>query len=177
MTQTGHSITGAAIGVLAMPAVGSARLKAGVILACIVLANIPDLRLPGWGHDRYDISHSLFVTLAAVGIVALPLLSIRGLSKRLGGRAVVVAGATAWLSHLLLDTFYNHGAGLAMFWPISKARLAMPIRWFETATPLPHFDAHTARVWGIEVLSYGPLLIAAVVLRRAYRRRRAEATL
>ena len=166
MTQIGHSITGAALGILAMPATGRTRRKACVIVACVVLANVPDFPLSCWGHQRYDVSHSLFVNLAAARVFVLPLLLCSRLRNRLGGRAVVVGGAAAWLSHLLLDTFYNHGHGLAMFWPLSKARLALPISWFETATPLPHFDSHTARVWGIEFLSYGLVLIAVLFLRR-----------
>jgi hypothetical protein len=66
---------------------------------------------------------------------------------------------------------YNHAEGLAMFWPVSWDRLALPVPWLETLRePLPHFDAHAARVMGIELLTFGPVLAAAVLGRWAWRR-------
>jgi hypothetical protein len=39
---------------------------------------------------------------------------MKGIRTRTGGWLVLAGGGVAWLSHLLLDTFYNHGLGLAM---------------------------------------------------------------
>lgn len=161
------------IGVLAVPAEGSTRLKACVLVAFAVLANGPDFRLPGWGHEQYQVSHSLLVNLGLVVMIAAPLLAWPRARRGVGGNRVIVAGGLAWLSHLLLDCMYNHGQGLAMFWPVSTARPALPVPWFETLRePLPHVDAHAARVMGVELLAYGLLLFAAVAVRRAWLRRR-----
>ena len=117
----GHGLTGAALGLLATPAgAGRGRLLA-TLVAFAALANIPDLPLPGWGHSRYDISHSVFVNLPLALVLALALWRWRGLRLR-----VTLLGAAAWCSHLLLDSMYNHGKGVAIFWPLSAGRLALP---------------------------------------------------
>jgi hypothetical protein len=128
----------------------------------VVLANAPDLPLPGWGHDRYFISHSVFVTSAAVLIAACAALAIMRAMGRQSSRRLILAGAMAWYSHLLLDTFYNHGKGLAIFWPVSDARIALPLPWFSTMRLPPIFSSHNVRVWLIEAAAYGALLAAAV---------------
>ena len=72
----------------------------------------------------------------------------------------------AWFSHLLLDTFYNHGKGIGLFWPFSTWRLALPIPWFETLhKPLPYFDSHAIRVYAIELISFAPVFLIAVFIR------------
>ena len=75
----------------------------------------------------------------------------------------------AWLSHLLLDSFYNHGRGVLIFWPLSRARLNLAIPWFATLQrPLSQFRAHTARVLLIEVMVYGAVFGAALTGRFLY---------
>ncbi len=161
MTPIGHTFTGLTIGWALLPWAMPRQRKAATLVAVAVLANAPDLPLPAWGHDRYDISHSLFVT------IALALLLGWGL-RRLVQRPhrppliVLLAGALAWLSHLLLDTFYNHGHGLAMFWPLSPERVALPIPWLTTAHPQAPFSLHNLRVAFLEVVTFG-LLLALVV--------------
>ena len=168
VTPVGHSITGATIAVLSIPRAWRLWVKASLVAAFIVLANVPDLRLPYWGHERYDISHSIFVNTALIVLFSLPLL-LSSRFRRLGGMPVLVGVALAWLSHLLLDTFYGHGGGLGMFWPFSKAHVSLAIPWFETlGRPLPHVDSHTARVCLIELLSYGTILVVALVARLVY---------
>ena len=57
---------GLTIGVAAVPRDFNRRQTVVILAAFVALANAPDWPLPGWGHDRYDVSHSIFVTLAAV---------------------------------------------------------------------------------------------------------------
>lgn len=166
MTPVGHSLTGLAIGCIVCPATFSLRGMVATLAAFVLLANVPDLRLPGWGHERYDISHSVFATTAAMVVLATFLL-ILPWSRRVLTPALVLGGAAAWYSHLLLDTFYNHGVGLAMFWPLSAARLALPIPWFTTMDTRALFSEHNARVFAIEGVVYGAVLVAAIGVRRA----------
>ena len=131
-----------------------------------LLANVPDFRLPGWGHDRYDISHSVFVT--AVGVVVLGMFA--GVATRGRGilsPALLVGGGLAWYSHLLLDSFYSHGKGIAAFWPFSSARLALPIPCFESMGVDPLFRLHNLRVVAIEAVVYGTILGVTLAVRRA----------
>ena len=86
-------------------------------------------------------------------------------------RRLILFGAAACLSHLLLDTFYNHGNGLAMFWPASEATLAFPIPWFETIKS-PLASVQNLKTFAIEFACYAPLLLLATV----YLRRRSTAT-
>ena len=170
MTPVGHSMAGATIALLTVPlGMRLSRLFLAIV-AFAILANVPDFRLPSWGHERYDISHSLFLNGLLAAVLALPFLISARAGRAVGGRMVAIGGVLAWLSHLLLDTFYNHGRGLQMFWPFSRARLALPIGWFETVRqPLPHFDAHSAKVWSIELVFYGVVVIAALMIRYAFR--------
>jgi hypothetical protein len=166
MTPIGHSITGAAMAAAFKPSGISLRAKILCCVAFAVSANVPDFRLPGWGHERYDISHSIFVNLALIIVLTIPFVLNRSLCQKVGGRIVVAGAALAWLSHLLLDTFYNHGQGIALFWPLSSAAVALPIPWFETASQgLPYFESHTARVWAIEFVSYGTVFLLIVGIR------------
>lgn len=107
---------GLAIGWIAVPAEFSRRAKLVTLAAFVALANAPDWPLPGWGHDRYDISHSIFVTLgliaAAATLASMALRPTRYFSWRL-----IVGGAVAWLSHLLLDSSTLAAAGWLCFGP------------------------------------------------------------
>ncbi|MFW6051344.1 MAG: metal-dependent hydrolase [Myxococcota bacterium] len=164
MTTVGHTLTGLAIAFAALPSGPDARRRRGLAVLCALAANAPDAPLPGWGHDAYHVSHSLFVNAAI--ILAFPLM-LRGSDR--ARRAVagwrgygVVAGA--WMSHMLLDSFYNHGRGIAVFWPVSDAHLVLPIPWFSTVRP-PWRSAHNLQVFGIELLVYGSVLLAALAWR------------
>lgn len=132
----------------------------------VVLANLPDAPLPGWGHDRYLVSHSLFVNGAIIAVLMLGLSVWHVARDRIGGLQVMVGSAMAWLSHMLLDSFYNHGRGIAIFWPFGLGRLALPIPWFSTLGGFPpSLDAHTVYVCVVELLCYGPLLVLAMYWR------------
>ena len=166
MTQVGHALTGAAIGVLCLPPHLSKRVAGGHFVACALLANVPDFGFKNWGHDRYDISHSVFVNLLIILAVMAGLWLLPGVRTRVSGGTIMLGGAASWLSHLLLDSFYNHGLGVAIFWPFSTARLALPIPWFSVLnSPLP-ITWQAVQVWGIELVSFLPLLLLAMGLRR-----------
>ncbi|BBO35278.1 metal-dependent hydrolase [Lacipirellula parvula] len=173
MTPVGHSLMGLAIGWIAVPAEFSRRAKIVALAAFVALANAPDWPLPGWGHDRYDISHSIFVTLGAITVVAAIATTWLRQTRYFSWR-LIVGGAAAWLSHLLLDTFYFGRRGLAMFWPMSEARVSLPLPWFTVMQLKPLVSAHNARVFAIEAAFYGAILAAVIVWRwRRERGRRA----
>jgi membrane-bound metal-dependent hydrolase YbcI (DUF457 family) len=176
MTTVGHALTGMAIAVALAPRLRGVGPWAAILALGALAANLPDAPLPNWGHDRYDISHSVFVNgtlilLAALAVLAWP----RGRLAARGRVALLVS--LAWLSHLLLDCCYNHGQGLAMFWPLTNARLALPLPWFDV---LPSgrwtLDVPTVKVAMKEVLFFGSVLLLAVVCRViGWRRRQARA--
>jgi membrane-bound metal-dependent hydrolase YbcI (DUF457 family) len=168
MTSVGHTLTGIAIGVLCMPSRHSSRGKTAHLLMCGLLANVPDFALPVWGHQRYDISHSLFVNAFIILLLSLFLARWDKLRCQIGGWSVIFGASLAWLSHLLLDSFYNHGRGVGIFWPISDAHLTLPIRWFSVIyTPPPPLTLETLRIFAIELVFYGIVLLLAIGLRRS----------
>lgn len=176
MTFIGHTLTGMAIGVACLPT--GARRSAALlqVLGFGLLANLPDFPLPYWGHHRYFISHSLFVNALLIFVLALTLAIWKKPIFDEGNpwRVTLTGAAAAWLSHLLLDTFYNHGKGLLMFWPFSTQRLALPIPWFSVLRDIPPpFTADTLRIFGVEFAFYGGLLLGVVLLRSVWKRRRA----
>lgn len=158
MTPVGHTLTGFAIASLAMPAGLRPRTKLGVYATMAVLANAPDAPFSWWGHARYDISHSVFVTAGVVTVLMV-------LGHYAFGRlpkSLLMGGALAWFSHLLLDTFYNHGKGLAMFWPVSDARVALPVPWFETMSTSELWGMHNLRVFAVEGVVFGVVWLVAI---------------
>lgn len=166
MTTLGHSLTGLSLAALTLPQ-GMRRRELLVIGHFYILfVNVPDLPLPGWGHDRYDVSHSLFVNALGVALVIGALAMWPPTRERLGA-AVLLGYAVAWLSHLLLDTLYGHGRGLAMFWPVSDAHLALPVPWFETFDVEHPLSPRNGRVLAIEAAFYGALFGLALLVRRA----------
>ncbi len=132
MTFVGHCMTGVAIGLVLIPQHFSRRQLLAGLAGCAVAANLPDLEVPYWGHANYGVSHSIFVNAALI----LALVGAAALLVRLWGLKVswklIAAWAVAWLSHMLLDSFYNHGLGVRIFWPFSNAALVLPIPWFHT---------------------------------------------
>ncbi|HCN75957.1 MAG TPA: hypothetical protein DIT13_02035 [Verrucomicrobiales bacterium] len=160
MSPVGHSITGLALAALALPGKAPRRWLGGA--AFIAIANLPDWPLPGWGHDRYEISHSLFVNLALITTGALVWRSIPALRQALTARLILLA-ACAWLSHLLLDSFYNHGKGLGIGWPLLEYRLNLPVPFFRIVdTSLALWNPRNLSVFAIELLAYSPLLALAL---------------
>jgi len=158
MTTVGHSLTGMAIGALVIPPQWGWPAKAAAFFAFAFLANLPDAPLPGWGHDKYQLSHSIFVNLAIIIPLAGVLACWSGLLVRIGGWPVAIGGAGAWLSHMLLDAMYSHGSGIRAFWPFSKAALDLPVPWLHTLRRGWAADWYTLRVALIELASFGVLL-------------------
>jgi hypothetical protein len=172
MTFVGHSLVGASLAQMAIPAGASWKRWMFIVNLYVLLAFIPDLPLPGWGHACYFFSHSLFVNL----LLMVPMVGIgctvrhwrRGVSY-----ALIAGAAAAWLSHFPLDAMYNHGRGVAIYWPFSAAVLNLPLPWFDTLDMRqPLTAAANARVFMVEALVYLPLLGGALVGRHIWRRRR-----
>lgn len=169
MTTVGHTLTGLSIAVLSLPPGRSYRWYALTGACFIAFANVPDFPLPGWGHGSYAVSQSIFVTILLAGIfVSL----FRSLGPRTGvGGLVILAWSAAWLSHMVLDSMYAQGNGIAIVWPISDAHLAMPVPWFETLQ-LPARSENNIRVFWIETIAYGAMLVSCIGLRWVWSFRR-----
>ena len=189
MSPVGHSIFGLTLAALAVPwlpkltndRLTNRRTSRFFLLAVpvvfVALASLPDWPIPNWGHDRYRISHSLFVNLALIFLVAVIWWLIKPLHRTVSLR-IFAFGIMAWLSHLLLDTLYAHGRGLAMFWPFSETRVSMPIPWFQVLnTNVPMWHTRNLSVFGYEALVYTPILIAVLSVRFILRTRREKSSL
>lgn len=129
----------------------------------VFFANLPDLPLPGWGHDSYQISHSIFLAALLASLMAMLLLVPRFDEKV--GKTIVIAWSFAWLSHMLLDAMYSHGMGIGIFWPFSNDHLALPLPWFETLR-WPPISEHNRHVLHTELAVFGGLLLLCVGLRK-----------
>ena len=165
MTPVGHSLLGASVALVVLPRDATPKRKFLTVLAFALIANIPDYKLPSWGHERYDISHSIYSNMA----IWIPLFLVLVIWKRariaLGGFRILLAAPIAWMSHMILDSTYNHANGIAIFWPFNDRRLAMPIPWFEVLR-YPLSWGQAPKVFGIEALVYGMVLLSVLVLRR-----------
>ena len=171
MTPVAHSLVGATIGATLINQHPSVCWKWTVIPAMVFCANLPDLPLPYWGHSHYAVSHSVFVGIALVACFSILLRGFPITRTTAGTWSLVIAGSLALLSHYLLDSFYNHGLGISVLWPVSDARLAIPIPWFTTMTTDPLLCWHNVKVWGIELLSFGMVTVVVLAIVRQYQRR------
>lgn len=168
MTTVGHTLTALSLAAVSVPPAKSARWKSAWIFVLCLLSNLPDLPLPGWGHARYHVSHSSVLALGVATILSAWALR-RGVPRGWATRGVVLAAVAAWLSHMLLDSLYNHGLGLAVLWPLSDAHLALPLPWFATLRP-PARSVHNLRVFAVELVFYGLLFALCVAGRRFHAR-------
>jgi inner membrane protein len=183
-----HALIGASIGLLLAPnakrdgdelarALAAARareLGRALPVAGAVLAVLPDADVLMHAWVRYEhpfghrgAFHSIGVYLAVAALVAAwP--AFAGERLRLALCAFV-----ALLSHSLLDMLTNGGLGIALFWPLSPARLFFPWR------PIPVSPLSIARFfsdWGLRVLSVElAFALPALALAIAVRWRRSRA--
>lgn len=172
MTFVGHSLVGAALAQAVLPAETTWKQWLLAVNAYVLLAFLPDLPFPGWGHTAYFFSHSLFVNLGLIVPLALAAVYLR-LRVRFLTVPLVVGGVLAWLSHFPLDALYNHGQGVAIYWPFSGTTLNLPLPWFETLDMREPLTApHNRRVFLVEGLFYLPLFLAALAGRYLWQRHR-----
>jgi len=170
MTGIGHSLTGMSIAAIAMPRRWRTPALLAGMAACAVLANVPDIDLPFWGHAEYLISHSIFVNVSLIAAVLAIPAAWPALRRKLGGWPVLAAAAGAWMSHLLLDSFYSGGHGIRIFWPLSReAALKLPMPWFDALSGGWRLDLVTFRIAATEVLFYGTPLAICLLWRRRKR--------
>lgn len=164
MTTLGHTLVGASIGLICMPAGDKARHRL-VLLACIIaVASLPDWPIPGWGHFRLDISHSIIVNCGLMLGITIIYRSLSGSTFRKYG-FVLVGLLVAWMSHFLLDAFYADSR-LAIFWPLSQASISLPIPWLKTMPHLPPpFDGRILQILLWEAATFLPLVFLATAIR------------
>lgn len=172
MTFIGHSLVGASLAQATIPAGASWKQWAFIVNLYVLVAFFPDLPFPGWGHFRYYFSHSLFVNLAL--IIPLTLLGCYyRFRKNFASYPLLLGAAVAWLSHFPLDAMYNHGRGVAIYWPFAEAALNLPLPWFVTLDmSQPLTSAYNMRVFQVEALFYLPVLAVAMLVRHVWLKRR-----
>jgi hypothetical protein len=169
MTSVGHCLTGLSLAALVVPRSWERREKVRAFAALALVANVPDLTLPFWGHFSYRVSHSLFVNLVLVAVAVALLTRSRAWRNEAGRRRIVAAGVAAWLSHLLLDSFYSHGQGIHILWPVSDAALSLPVPWLHVLEPDSLSNAATLRIFATEAVCYGAILGACLAWRRRWK--------
>jgi membrane-bound metal-dependent hydrolase YbcI (DUF457 family) len=167
MTTVGHTLVGAAIGTVCLPRDSRGIKKVLHLLTFIVLANLPDLPVPMWGHNRYDISHSIFTNLIVIGVLILLVCLWSAIFHTRLNRWILLCCGIAIFSHILLDSFYNHGLGIPIFWPFSDKSLVLPIPWLSVQGEMPPpVTLEMVRIWLYEFVTFCPVLLIAVWIRK-----------
>jgi membrane-bound metal-dependent hydrolase YbcI (DUF457 family) len=165
MTPIGHTLTGLAIGYLVVPRDTPPKQKAITLGVFAILASAPDLPFPYWGHNDYRISHSLVMT--TLGIVLIGgFFAIKYRGRPPFTPTMLIAGAIAWYSHILLDTMYNHAIGLEVGWPLFDYRLRLPVSWQSPGNKHAIFSMHNVKVAVYEILTFGPLLMLSILAKK-----------
>jgi membrane-bound metal-dependent hydrolase YbcI (DUF457 family) len=161
MTPIGHALPGASFGTISVPRETRGFRKLFHVVCFIFLGNIQDLPIPMWGHDRYDISHSIFVSLLlCLLFVFILTFWFRYINRSFVNRWILFCGCLAIVSHLLLDSFYNHGLGVPIFWPFSDKSLVLPISWLSVQKDFPPpFTLEMIRIWLLEFVTFGPFVL------------------
>lgn len=183
MSPLGHSLVGIGFALLTPSVAESFEGQSkkshpcktmAINIACFIgLANLPDWPLPYWGHQRYGISHSLLVNCLLIVCVVFAARSLNpkkqervAESDNTAFNQYLLLGALAWLSHLLLDSFYNHGEGVMIGWPFSQTRLAMPIPWLTTLdVHQSMLSEHNLLVATYEAITFLPWVMVAMLIR------------
>jgi len=170
MSPVGHSLIGLAFASVALSPSQTRKWKFGLLVSFVALASLPDWPIPNWGHDQYRVSHSVYVNLALIGFVLLLWGAVPYFRSRVTLRCFML-GAGAWLSHLLLDSFYNHNLGIAIYWPFSEGRLNFSMPWFDTLDLTQSaVSPHNLSVYAIEFVAYFPVLIIVVAIQVVIRK-------
>lgn len=165
MTSLGHSLVGASIGLACLPFFKKIQYRLLFLVGCIAIASLPDWPIPGWGHYRLHISHSVIVN---GGIMLGLVLGLRGIapSTLRTYRLAVVGVLITWLSHFLLDTLYVDSS-MAIFWPLSDSQVSLPVPWLQTMPHVPPpFDYQILSIFWYEALTFLPFLVLALIWRR-----------
>ncbi len=171
MTTLGHSLTGLAALTLALPAGLSWRRWLLWAVLFIALASVPDWPLPGWGHRQLTVSHSLWVNL--ILCASLTVVLYQKFPGRFSETHILLWGAAAWVSHLVLDTLYGDLPGMAIYWPFSDSLASVPLPWLKSLPHVPPpFDPMVLRVLRNELLTFAPLILLGYVWRLRRRRPR-----
>lgn len=164
MTSVGHSLVGASIGLVCLPGFKKIQNRLVFLVGFIAVASLPDWPIPGWGHYRLDISHSVIVN---GGIMLGLVLGMRGLAGPTlqTYRLAVVGMLITWLSHFLLDTLYVDSS-MALFRPLSDIEMSLPVPWLNTMPHVPApFDRQILSIFWYEALTFMPFLILAAIWR------------
>ena len=167
MTTMGHTLVGISIAVLFAPKMEKASHRIGYYLLFVFFALIPDIEVHGWGHNRYRVSHSIPVMLAMVSVLTNGVLVVLMIRCQWQGILIYVGCIVAWLSHFCLDSFYNHGYGVMVMWPLSGGRLNFALPWFSNTPPFTITMAHM-RIYGIELVFYGMVFVLVIVGKRVW---------
>jgi hypothetical protein len=168
MTEVGHALVGITIGITGLPNKISNRWKLTIIISLAILSNLPDFPLPFWGHEKYHISHSVFVNSIIAIILSVLLSRNKQLRSHISARIIFLSIFLTLIGHLILDSFYNHGKGVAIYWPFSSATLVLPIPWLSVVPSLPPITIDHLREYIFEFITFFPFVIMAIVF---YRRR------
>jgi len=153
-----------------MPRLARPSRRWAFLAGFAVLGSVPDMPLRQLGRFNYAIRHSLFVNLAVIGVIWLAASLVARFARKTLPRRIMLFATAAWLSHLLLDSFYNHGEGVSIGWPLVPWRLNLPIPWFSTLRGWYAWDLHTLRVVAIEGAFYGGLLAICLMIRLRFLR-------
>jgi hypothetical protein len=162
MTFVGHSLVGVSLAAAGSEDLTTKRFLRDAALF-VMFANFPDL---AFRIIPYYESHTLITVLGILAAAGLLTALVRRREFRQAWRLILL-GSLAVISHLLLDTFYNHGQGLMLFWPLSESRQAFPIPWLSVLGPpfWPVTDRHIT-VWLLEFATFAPLLFVVLLGRR-----------
>ena len=168
MTSLGHTLVGASVGLLCMPAMDKSFARFLFMVGIIAVASLPDWPLPGWGHYRLEISHSVIVNGGAMLCIVLGMRSLAGSTYK---RYRLATGGllAAWCSHFLMDTLYVDSS-MVLFWPLSDAAVSLPVPWLKTMPHVPPpFDHRILEIFLFELFTFAPLLVLAICIRRRAR--------
>jgi len=164
-----HALVGASTAVVLRPASRSTHWKP--ILIAAFLGVCPDLdyalnlmRVSGGGW-HHGFTHSIVFALL-LGLLTVVIL------REWKVRSFVVFSAAA-VSHTLLDYLITESYGVALWWPFTdhryKLQIPNPIDYTWSNASIWEAGAGILKSTLVELVIFGPIFLAVVWLRRAYR--------